>query len=79
MPEPDPVYNYIMLGLNDIDEEGTYVWESTSLQMSFSNWDSPVDPGNTLGENCSGMKISDGLWVDLPCNWVLFPFCHLEI
>nr|XP_022310944.1 low affinity immunoglobulin epsilon Fc receptor-like [Crassostrea virginica] len=64
-------------GLNDLDIEGTYVWEHSKAPLTFSNWhprDPSVDnPNMALTRDCIDI-LREGLWNDRQCshlNWVI--------
>ena len=56
------------IGLNDIDNEGTYMWvDGTAL--SYTQW-SPGEPSNgdgIINEDCTSVY-SNGYWNDAPCT-----------
>ena len=64
-------------GLNDIDIEGTYVWEHSKAPLTFSNWhpkEPSVDnPNRALTRDCIDI-LREGIWNDRQCshlNWVI--------
>ncbi len=60
--------DYVMIGLNDIDVEGTFVWYDQS-PVTYTNWDNG-EPNNSGGnEDCVQLRINSGLWNDIPCNF----------
>lgn len=56
----------VWIGFNDIDVEGTFVWENGE-SVTFTNW-SAGEPNNSGGEDCAEMRPS-GLWNDIPCTF----------
>ena len=58
--------NDAWFGMNDLDVEGTWVWEDGST-VTYTNWDTsePNDWGS--GEDCGYIKTS-GKWNDYPCD-----------
>nr|XP_022310946.1 lectin BRA-3-like [Crassostrea virginica] len=65
------------IGLNDIDIEGTYVWEHSKAPLTFSNWHSSEpsvnNPNRALTRDCIDI-LRGGLWNDRQCshlNWVI--------
>ncbi|CAH1265253.1 COLEC11 [Branchiostoma lanceolatum] len=62
----------VWIGLNDIEEEGTFVWEDGEDLGSFSDW-SPGEPNNGPASgpaDCVRIKGGTGtnLWGDYPCT-----------
>lgn len=58
------------LGLNDIDNEGTYVWQGSGEIFTESSYDH-FNPGQPSGggEDCVEMRRAYGYyWNDLNCN-----------
>ena len=55
------------IGLNDIKEENTWIWED-GQPFEFSNWDNgePNDYGS--GEDCVTLNDKNGEWNDLDCD-----------
>ena len=64
--------NYVMIGLNDIDVEGTFVWyDQSPFQLNspafYQNW-GPNEPNNQGNEDCVQLRPNNGLWNDIPCS-----------
>ena len=63
----------VWIGLNDIDNEDTFVWKDGSTD-TYRNWiDNPVEPNGGTNENCvvmwmSGDSSTDGKWNDISCS-----------
>ena len=59
------------IGLNDLDNEGSFQWESGS-SSGYTNW-AGGQPDNYNGlEDCAHIYGTSGTWNDLPCgndNW----------
>eukprot|EP00105_Crassostrea_gigas_P043771 XP_019927919.1 PREDICTED: perlucin-like protein [Crassostrea gigas] len=60
---PDGIY---WIGLNDISNEGTFLWVATSTQVSYSNWN-PGEPNDSGGEDCVHLLESTHKWNDINC------------
>ena len=57
-----------LIGLNDIETEGTFVWSDGS-SSSYRNWDDD-EPNDDLGnEDCTHVRPTN--WNDLPCDHLL--------
>ena len=50
-------------------KEGTFLWESTGLPLTYFNW-APGQPDNrNNNEHCTGMIFgAPGKWNDCPCD-----------
>jgi large repetitive protein len=64
--------DYVMIGLNDIDIEGTFVWyDQNPFQLNnpafYQNW-GPGEPNNSGNEDCVQLRPNNGLWNDIPCG-----------
>ncbi|XP_078330886.1 low affinity immunoglobulin epsilon Fc receptor-like [Crassostrea virginica] len=65
-------------GLNDLDIEGTYIWDHSNAPLTFSNWHyhepSLGTPSQALTRDCIDI-LRGGVWNDRPCsylqNWVI--------
>ena len=53
------------IGFNDIQIEGTYVWDDGS-NSTFTNWNSN-EPNNASNEDCV-QTLTSGKWNDLSCS-----------
>ena len=63
----DPEHDW-WLGLNDREQEGTFVWVATDEELTYSNW-APGEPNDLLGEDCVSMDDSPaGEWNDASCS-----------
>ena len=58
------------IGVNDIANEGTFVYDSSGTTIVYENWN-PGEPNDAGGEDCT--EINYGNWNDMPCTWNL-PF-----
>ena len=54
------------IGLNDISQEGVYVWVSGSTS-TYRNWGTG-EPNNSGDEDCTHMISSSTFWNDWPCT-----------
>ncbi|XP_052708108.1 fibropellin-1-like isoform X2 [Crassostrea angulata] len=62
------------IGLNDISNEGDFVWDGTSTPFSYSNW-WPGEPNDSGGDDC--IFISAGnQWFDHNCDVNLSFICQ---
>ncbi|XP_071944844.1 C-type mannose receptor 2-like [Antedon mediterranea] len=68
-----------LIGLNDIDQEGTWQWIDGLAfhQDDFQDWASG-EPNGDSGENCVTMKTS-GQWKDVSCDLQNRVICELDI
>eukprot|EP00965_Chrysotila_dentata_P162551 5367452-Pleurochrysis_carterae.AAC.3 len=57
----------VWIGLNDIETEGTFVWESTGETPAVTFW-GPGEPNNSGGEDCATFQGGTGIWNDLQCG-----------
>ena len=64
-------------GLNDLNIEGTYVWDHSNAPLTYSNW---YDKEPSLNNRNHAQKrdcidiLRGGFWNDRPCshlNWVI--------
>ena len=76
---PDNGTNF-WIDLNDLEQEGHYVWENTGNTPHFTMWRSS-SPDNWLdGEDCMHIgKESESLWNDCGCHMLEFFICESEI
>ena len=58
------------IGVNDIANEGTFVYDSSGTIIVYANWN-PGEPSDSGGEDCT--EINNGNWNDMPCTYNL-PF-----
>ncbi len=58
--------DYVMIGLNDITTEGTFVWYDQNA-VTFTNWQNG-EPNNQGNEDCVQLRPNNGLWNDIPCG-----------
>ena len=71
-----PFSDGIWIGVNDVDREGHYVYDSTMTQVHFENWRT----GQPDGENddCAGFDgFSEGQWRDYECGVELRYICEI--
>lgn len=55
----------LWMGLNDLEEEGHYRWDSSNFTMTFSNWHQSQPDGSNK-KNCIDM-LQNGEWNDRKC------------
>ena len=74
---PYTAVNYARIGMNDIAEEGVFVWEDGS-PVTHQRW-APSNPNGGTGENCVSISKTEGGFADLPCNeWGVFAICETD-
>ena len=57
----------IWLGLNDKANEGSFVWETSGMNVTYTNW-LYFAPDNAQGqEDCVRFYEDTGKWNDAPC------------
>jgi len=55
-------------GLNDVSNEGTFVWaDDAALDPAFTNWANNQPDNNGNGQHCVALR-ADGLWNDAVCG-----------
>lgn len=71
------VFGYWWVGLNDLEEEGVFVWAGSGEPTTYTNW-YDTEPNNAgSGEQCVVTCYAGG-WADFGCD-ALFPFvCEAE-
>jgi lectin-like protein len=57
---------YIWIGLNDMNQEGSWVWVNGE-QNDFRNWRDGQPDNDNQGEDCAAMWYGDVDWLDQPC------------
>ncbi|XP_078355560.1 uncharacterized protein LOC144640230 [Oculina patagonica] len=70
--------NYVWIGLNDIEHEGTFTWEVDNSTANFSKWE-PGQPNNWGNDqHCVGVGSRSyfGLWNDDYCYLSYFYVCE---
>ena len=64
------VAGLIFIGINDKDNEGQFVYDSSNEPISFSNWRAG-DPDGGTGSNCVGFQYRESTktkWIDATCS-----------
>ena len=61
------------IGVNDIANEGTFVYDSSGTTIVYENWN-PGEPNDSGGEDCTEIKY--GNWNDMPCTTELSFVCE---
>nr|XP_022312738.1 perlucin-like protein [Crassostrea virginica] len=66
-------------GLNDLDIEGTYVWDHSNAPLTFSNWHyqepSLLSKKEALAKDCIDI-LRGGVWNDRPCSYLNWVICE---
>ena len=63
-----------MIGGNDIDTEGSWVWSDGSL-WNYQNWKSGQPSNSYDEEHCLELGyLGETSWNDLPCTGYKWPF-----
>ena len=69
----------IWIGVNDIATEGTWVYDSTGLEVTYFNWgsgSSTMEPNGGNGENCVKHSFQDWTWFDVNCSRIYPVVCE---
>ncbi|XP_078489308.1 CD209 antigen-like [Ciona intestinalis] len=67
------------IGLNDIVQENTWVWENGErLSSSDAHW-KPGEPTNSAGREDCVVVLNTGKWNDGPCNHTSIPLCEMSV
>ena len=60
---------YFWIGLNDVVTEGRYIWNSTGISTTYTNWQSG-QPDNYNNADCAVLDSPEpGLWDDISCTY----------
>ena len=72
--------NYVHIGLNDRDVEGTWVISSSGELPSYINW-YPGEPNGDAAEDCVILtNFGPGPhWYDVTCNGLYYVICEREL
>ena len=62
-------------GINDILEEGKFVYDSSNAPVSWTNWASS-EPNNGPGEQGDCVRLKNGKWCDLNCDSIRPSVCE---
>ncbi len=54
--------------MNDIFNEGRFVWEGTGAVATYTNWTSGQPDNYLSNENCATILYGSGQWNDINCN-----------
>ena len=66
------------IGLNDLEIQGTWVWQDGSTAQEFDNWELHY-PTTVPGENCVMMhEATVGTWANVDCNEEQNFVCSME-
>ena len=71
------VWNFVWIGLNDIDDEMTFVWGDGTEQDWF-NWGRGEPDNKRDSEDCVAMYAQTGEWSDTSCGSRYFAFCQVS-
>uniref|UniRef100_F6RAF6 C-type lectin domain-containing protein n=1 Tax=Ciona intestinalis TaxID=7719 RepID=F6RAF6_CIOIN len=73
------VSSHNWIGLNDIEQENTWVWENGERLLSRdAHWNSG-EPTNSEGREDCVVAFSTGGWNDVPCDINATPLCEMSI
>ena len=77
---PDIFFDCTALtALNDLDIEGTYVWDHSNAPLTFSNWHyhepSLLSKSEALTKDCIDI-LRGGIWNDRPCSYLNWVICE---
>ena len=75
--KPDTrVTNFVHIGMNDIAEEGVYVWDDGSpvTQIRFA----PYEPNNLHNEDCMTIWPGNGGFNDFSCTGLCYFICEAD-
>jgi hypothetical protein len=68
---------FIRIGMNDLVEEGVYVWEDGS-PFSHARY-APNEPNNVNEEDCMALWEEDGGFSDVQCeDWASYFVCETD-
>ena len=69
------IVNHIRIGMNDIAEEGVYIWEDGSPVTHVRY--TPGEPGDA--EDCMALFVEDGGFADVVCTgWAGYFICETD-
>ena len=71
-------FDSIHVGINDLKEEGEFVYESSGLPISFENWSFWQGSGGRE-ENCVIIRKGNPKWIDGLCDYRGPSVCHVPI
>ena len=69
---------HVWIGVNDIDEEGTFVSTDGSV-LTFTNWKTGQPDNWGSGEDAVVIRWSDGFWGDVPSTNLYKIICIYNI
>ena len=78
-------FPHFWLGMNDLDSEGTFVYESDGSEVTYFNWGSGEFPAPNNGEgifeeDCVHYWIDYGAWNDAECTFSLEGYvCQIDL
>ena len=62
-PQSTPIW----LGGQDINKEGSWIWQTSGDDIDYSKFQ-PGEPNGGTGENCLLMYYENGNWIDSTCT-----------
>ena len=62
------------IGLNDLEVEGNFVWQDTTVPM-YTNWNNDSPKNGNTSTNCVMKKGNTGAWADKHCNHIRWFVC----
>ena len=68
---------HVWIGVNDIDEEGTFVSTDGSV-LTYTNWNTG-EPDHRSGDDAVVLRWSDGFWADLQLTYRYRIICIFDI
>ena len=75
----ETVGGVLWLGATDTSTEGSFIWTTSGLPLTFTDWFDFEPNGGTV-ENCIGLyEVQAGLWIDLPCEDAKRGICEFTV
>ena len=66
---------WMWLGMSDIKQEGTFVWNSSNAPLNYTNWNDGEPNGGTE-ENCGSFWGTGPHWNDHNCDSQVDVLCE---
>ena len=67
------------IGINDSDQEGRYVFNSSGEEISFTNWYRTEPNGRTSENYVAFYYNSPAQWIDLGPHWTISFICEIPL